>query len=117
MASQPQSQSERAAELYEDDFTEVTIARKNRRKDGPFDSQKVITYLTLGVAVIAIIVGAVAISKADESNKKSEEHHQKNNENLAATREIAELSTGASTILSTVPFCSETPQNRQACIN
>lgn len=109
------SQAQQANDLYEDDFTTVTVARKNRRDAN--DTQRMLTYLTLGVAVIAIIVGAVAISKADESNKKSEQHHQQNNANVAATKEAAELATGASTMLSTVPFCSESPQNRQACIN
>lgn len=110
------SQAQQANDLYEDDFTKVTVARKNRRNNG-FDSQKAITYLTLGVAVIAIIVGSVAISKSHNAEKENQQRQNRQNENLATTREAAELTTGASTMISTFPFCSESPQNRQACIN
>jgi hypothetical protein len=106
-------------ELYADpDFTEVTVAHKNRRdnKSG-FNNQTILTAVTLCVAVIAIIVGSVAISRTNESNNQQAEVNHQNNLAQTANAETASASTGASTLLSTVPFCTAEPANRQACLN
>jgi hypothetical protein len=106
-------------ELYADpDFTEVTVAHKNRRnKKSGFNNQTILTAVTLCVAVIAIIVGSVAISRTNESNNKQAEVNSQNRKNSLAHRDAIAMTNGASTIISTLEFCMASPQNRQACLN